>query len=148
MTTFVVGNKGPVMATALRDKTIDAFAGGSSDRAGIEAQGVMFRNITPAEISRNPGNSLSSGARPWKRSAIIPAFLAAGRRRSMPASLDTKLSASVCRTLIPEQFENLEVGTKMINGAVYHVQLRRTLFDGDLQPDVWASIQPAYLKAG
>jgi NitT/TauT family transport system substrate-binding protein len=56
--TVVVGDSGPVMASALKDKTIDAFAGGSSDRAGIEAAGVKIRNITPAEVSRNPGNLL------------------------------------------------------------------------------------------
>jgi len=62
--------------------------------------------------------------------------------------VDTKLTASVCREFIPEQFENLENGIRMINNAVYVNQLRRTKDYGELQPDVWASIQGPYVKLG
>ena len=36
----------------------------------------------------------------------------------------------------------------MVEYSAYTTQLRRTFNAGDLQPDVWASIQPAYIKAG
>jgi NitT/TauT family transport system substrate-binding protein len=149
VTTFVVGNKGPVMAAALRDKTIDAFAGGSSDRAAIEAQGVVFRNITPDAISRNPGNSLVVwGPTLEEKRPMIQAFVRAWAAAQAAGPLDTKAVVAACREFIPEQFENLEMGSKMINYSAYTTQLRRTFFAGDLQPDVWASIQPAYIKAG
>jgi NitT/TauT family transport system substrate-binding protein len=149
VTTFVVGNKGPVMAAALRDKTIDAFAGGSSDRAAIEAQGVVFRNITPDAISRNPGNSLVVwGPTLEEKRPLIQAFVRAWAAAQTSGPLDTKAVVAACRTFIPEQFENLEMGSKMINYSAYTTQLRRTFFAGDLQPDVWAEIQPAYIKAG
>ena len=48
----------------------------------------------------------------------------------------------------PEQFENLEDGLRMINNSVYVTQLRRTKQYGELQPDVWASIQGPYVKQG
>jgi NitT/TauT family transport system substrate-binding protein len=149
VTTFVVGNKGPVMAAALRDKTIDAFAGGSSDRAAIEAQGVVFRNITPDAISRNPGNSLVVwGPTLEEKRPMIQAFVKAWAAAQTAGPLDTKAVVGACRTFIPEQFENLEQGTKMINYSAYTTQLRRTFFAGDLQPDVWKAIQPGYIKAG
>jgi NitT/TauT family transport system substrate-binding protein len=59
VTTVVVGDSGPVMAAALRDKTIDAFAGSNADWAGISAAGVQIRDITPPDVSRNPGNSFT-----------------------------------------------------------------------------------------
>jgi NitT/TauT family transport system substrate-binding protein len=149
VTTFVVGNQGPVMAAALRDNTIDAFAGGSSDRAAIEAQGVQFRNITPDAISRNPGNSLAVwGPTLEEKRPIITAFLRAWAKAQFAGIADTKAVVAACREYIPEQFEDLELGSRMINYGVYTLQQRRTVNYGELQPDVWASIQPGFIKAG
>ena len=149
VTTFVVGNQGPVMAAALRDGTIDAFAGGSSDRASIEAQGVLFRNITPDAISKNPGNSLAVwGPTMEEKRPLIQAFVKAWAAAQTAGPLDIKAVAAACATYIPEQFENLDLGLKMVSYSAYTTQLRRTFFAGDLQPDVWKSIQPGYIKAG
>jgi len=147
--TVVVGDSGPVMAAALKNKTIDAFAGGSSDRAGIEAAGVQIRNITPAAVSRNPGNSFVAwGPTLESKRPLIDKFLKGWAMAQEAGVLDTKLTAAACRTVIPEQFENLDVGLRMINNSVYVTQLRRTKDYGELQPDVWAAIQPPYVKAG
>jgi ABC-type nitrate/sulfonate/bicarbonate transport system substrate-binding protein len=148
VTTFVVGNQGPVMAAAIRDKTVDAFAGGSSDRASIEAQGVVFRNITPDAISRNPGNSLVVwGPTLEEKRPLIQAFVKAWAAAQASGPLDIKAVAAACREYVPEQFENLDLGLKMVSYSAYTTQLRRTFNAGDLQPDVWASIQPGYIKA-
>ena len=142
----VVGDSGPVMAAALRDKTIDAFAGGSTDRAGIEAAGVKFRNITPPEVSRNPGNSMAVwGPTIEEKRPQITAFLKGWAMAQMAGALDTKLTAAACRTMVPEDFEHVDVGTRMIDNQVYNMQLRRTQEWGELQPEVWAAIQPPYL---
>jgi NitT/TauT family transport system substrate-binding protein len=149
VTTVVVGDSGPVMAGALQNKTIDAFAGGSSDRAGIEAAGVQIRNITPPEVSRNPGNSWTAwGPTLEEKREKIGKLLRGWAMAQHAGVVDTKLTASVCREFIPEQFENLENGIRMINNAVYVNQLRRTKDYGELQPDVWASIQGPYVKLG
>jgi NitT/TauT family transport system substrate-binding protein len=147
VTTVVVGDSGPVMAGALMNKTIDAFAGGSSDRAGIEAAGVQIRNITPPEVSQNPGNSHAAwGPTLEEKRPLIEKVLRGWAQAQHAAVVDTKLVASVCRDAIPEQFENLENGLRMINNSAYSTQLRRTKDYGELQPDVWAKIQPPYLK--
>ena len=145
--TVVVGDSGPVMAGALRDNTIQAFAGGSSDRAGIEAAGVKIRNITPAEVSRNPGNNFVVwGPTLEEKRPLITAFLRGWAKAQLAGPLDTKLTAAACRTRIPEQFENLQTGLNLINANVYGMQLRRTKDFGELQPDVWKAIQPPYVK--
>jgi NitT/TauT family transport system substrate-binding protein len=149
VTTVVVGDSGPVMAAALRDKTIDAFAGGSSDRAGIEAAGVAIRNITPPEVSRNPGNSWAAwGPTLEEKRDGIQRMLKGWSMAQHAGVVDTKATASACRESIPEQFENLENGLRMINNSVYVNQLRRTKYYGELQPDVWAAIQGPYVKQG
>jgi NitT/TauT family transport system substrate-binding protein len=149
VTTVVVGDSGPVMAGALRDGTIDAFAGGSSDRAGIEAAGVAIRNITPPEVSRNPGNSWTVwGPTIEEKREKIAGFLRGWAMAQHSGVVDTKLVSSVCREFIPEQFEDLDIGLKMMNTAIYQMQLRRTKDYGELQPDVWALIQGPYVKLG
>jgi NitT/TauT family transport system substrate-binding protein len=149
ITSVVVGDSGPVMAGALTNKTIDAFAGGSSDRSGIEAAGVQIRNITPAEVSRNPGNSFAVwGPTMEEKRDLISKFLKGWAMAQHSGVIDTKLTASACRTVIPEQFENIAVGLRMIENSVYQTQLRRTKTYGELQPDVWASIQGPYIKQG
>lgn len=149
ITTVVVGDSGPVMAGALRDGTIDAFAGGSSDRAGIEAAGVTIRNITPPEVSRNPGNSFAAwGPTIEEKRELIGDFLRGWSMAQHAGVVDTKATASACRVSIPEQFENIENGLRMINNSVYVNQLRRTKHYGELQPDVWAAIQTPYVKLG
>jgi len=149
VTTVVVGDSGPVMAGALRDGTIDAFAGGGSDRAGIEAAGVQIRNITPPEVSRNPGNSWTAwGPTLEENREKIEGFVRGWAMAQHAGVIDTKLTASACRTRIPEEFENMETGMSLMNNNVYITQLRRTKDYGELQPDVWAAIQGPFVKLG
>jgi NitT/TauT family transport system substrate-binding protein len=149
VTTFVVGNQGPIMAAALRDKTVDAFAGGSADRTSLEAQGVKFRNITPDAISKNPGNSLAVwGPTIEQKRPMIQAFLRAWAKAQHAGIIDTKAVIAACKTFIPEQFEDMNIGTRMIDYQAYTLELRRTVNYGELQSDVWKSIQPGLLKAG
>ncbi len=150
VTTFVVGNQGPVMAAALRDNTIDAFAGGSADRTALEAQGVVFRNITPDAISKNPGNSIAVwGPTIEEKRPLIQGFLRAWAKAQHAGVLDTKAVIAACSTYIPEQFEgDMQIGTRMINYQAYTLELRRTVNYGELQPDVWKGIQKGFIDAG
>ena len=149
ITTVVVGDSGPVMAGALTNGTIDAFAGGGSDRAGIEAAGVKIRNITPAAVSRNPGNSHAVwGPTMEEKRDIISAFVKGWAMGQHVGVLNTKLAGSACRVMVPEAFENLQVGMNLMNSGAYTTQVRRTKNFGELQPDVWAAIQGPYVKLG
>jgi NitT/TauT family transport system substrate-binding protein len=147
VTTVVVGDSGPVMAAALRDGTIDAFAGAASDMAGIQAAGMEIRNITPPEVSRNPGNSwVAWGPTIEDKREVISGFLRGWSMAQHGGVVDTKLTASVCRVAVPEQFENLETGLNLVNTTAFVLMLRRTKDYGELQPDVWEAIQGPYVK--
>jgi len=147
ITSVVVGDSGPVMATALRDGTIAAFAGSNADFAGIQAAGVSIRDITPPEVSRNPGNSWTAWAPTLEENREkIEGFLRGWAMAQHGGVVDTKLTASACRTQVPEEFENLETGLGLVTQNVYVQQLRRTKDYGELQPDVWQFIQGTYVK--
>jgi NitT/TauT family transport system substrate-binding protein len=140
--TVVVGDSGPVMAKALRDGQIAAFSGGASDRAGIEAAGVTIRNITPVEVLRQPSNNLTVwGPTLEEKRPMIQAFLKGWAQAQLASIIDTKLAASACRTKVPQQFEKIDIGMRLINNAAYGTQLSRTKQYGELQPDVWAEVQ-------
>jgi len=147
--TVVVGDSGPVMAAALRDKTVDAFAGGQSDRAGIEAAGVEIRNITPPEVSENPANSFVvwDETKEEKRPQI-EGFLRAWAKAQLAAVVNTKIVKSICRKVVPEQWEDEASGHKLLDQSIYITQLSRTKNFGELQPDVWARVQPALVRLG
>ena len=149
VTTVVVGDSGPVLAKSLGDNTVQAFVGGGSDRAGIEAAGLKIRSVTPIEVSQNPGNSmLAWGPTLEEKRPIIEKFLRGWAQGQHSGLLDVKLLASECRSRVPENFEDIEVGKRLINNQVFIYQLRRMHDYGEPQPDVWAAIQQAYVKQG
>ena len=147
--TAVVGESGPVLAAALRDGTIDAFAGSISDRAGIEAAGVQIINITPAEVSSNPANSFVAwGPTLEEKRPMIEGFLRAWAKGQHAGVLDTKAVMSACKKRMPEPWETPGRGERVVNTSVYTTQIRRTVKYGELQPDVWEGIQGPYVELG
>lgn len=149
VTTAVVGESGPVLATALTSGQIDAFAGGNSDRAGIEAAGLQIRNITPPEVSNNPGNQLVVwGPTLEEKRPMILAFLRAWLKSQHAGVLETGAVYMACKKAVPEQWELAGNGPRIVNYSVYTTQLRRTMKYGEMQPDVWNKIQPPYVKMG
>jgi NitT/TauT family transport system substrate-binding protein len=147
--TAVVGQSGPVLAAALRDKTIDAFAGSISDRVGIESAGVALLNITPAEVSMNPANSFAAWAPTLEeKRPMIAGFMRAWAKSVHAGVVDTKAVMSACKKRIPEQWEKPGNGERVVNTSVFTTQIRRTVKYGELQPDVWENIQPSYVELG
>jgi NitT/TauT family transport system substrate-binding protein len=147
--TAVVGQSGPVLAKALQDGTIDAFAGSISDRVGIEAAGVAITNITPAEVSQNPANSFTAwGPTLEEKRPMIEGFLRAWAKSVHAGVVDTKAVMSVCKKRIPEQWEKPGNGERVVNTSVFTTQIRRTVRYGELQPDIWENIQPPYVELG
>jgi len=147
--TAVVGDSGPILAKALRDGTIDAFAGGGNDTNGVESAGLALRNITPSAASENPGNSfVILNSRKEELREPVTKFLRAYSKGNNAALLGYKIVASIAKKYRPDQFENLPAGYKLLNTAAYETTLVRTRLRGEPQPDVWANIQPPYIKLG
>ncbi len=118
VTTAVVGDQGPILAKSMIDGTIQAYSGGSNDLAAIEANGVAIRNITPAEVSQNPGNSIVIWSpRKEELKDRTQRFLRAWSMANMAAVLDIKAVASIMKKTVPEQWENMTVGMKLMVGC-------------------------------
>lgn len=147
--TAVVGISGPVLARALREGSIDAYAGGSSDRAALEIAGVEFRNITPAVVSQVPGNSfVILDERKEELADIVSSFLKGWAMATHAGVNDTNAVNSICRQVAPEHFEDLEVGLSYMDNAIYDLNLRRTKDFGEPQVDVWESVQGPLVDVG
>jgi NitT/TauT family transport system substrate-binding protein len=147
--TVVVGESGPVLAKALQDKTIQAFAGAANNIAAIEAAGIPMRDITPAVVSENPGNSFVMWApRKDEIKDVVQRFLKAYAMAMHAGIIDTKTMAAICKKNVPEQWENNDLGLALLDFAVYRTNLIRTVKRGELQPDLWDRVQAPYIKLG
>lgn len=145
--TVVVGDSGPVMANALSSGQIDAFAGGSSDRGNIIAAGVQIRNITPPEVSANPANNWAM-ANARMEEGFAEKFLRTWAMAQHAGQVDTKAVQSICRKLVPEQWEVQEIGAQIVYDQVYTYQVPRGTHRGELRPWVWEAIQGPFIKVG
>ena len=146
ISTVVVGESGPVLAKAIKDGTIVAYAGSANNLAAIDAAGIPIRNITPANVSDNPGNSLVMWApRKDEIQDVVQRFLKAYAMATHAGILDTKTMAAICKKNVPEQWENLDIGMALLDFAVYKTNLIRTIKRGEPQPDVWARVQAPYI---
>jgi NitT/TauT family transport system substrate-binding protein len=149
VSTVVVGDSGPVLAKALQDGSVDAFVGSTGDLAGIAAAGVAMRNITPPEVVENPGNSwVIWNPRKEELRAPVEGFLRAWAKAAHAGVLDTKGVKSICRNVIPEQWEDMSSGHAMMDRTIYLSNLRRTVKFGELQPSVWERIQQPLIALG
>ncbi len=147
VTTAVVGDSGPLLASSLKNGSIDAFAGSATDLAAIEANGLPVRDLTPPAVSENPGNSFAIWApNKEKLGDIVPRFLRAWAMANHAALVDTKAAAAICKKTLPEQWENPTVGMNVLLAAAKQTNLVRTKQRGEPQPDVWARIQGPYVK--
>jgi NitT/TauT family transport system substrate-binding protein len=149
ISTVVVGDSGPVMANALTQGQVAAFAGGSADRRTLAAAGVATRDITPTAVSQNVGNSYAL----WKPRmeelrGDVSVFLKGLAMGNHAGIMDPKAVASICRVVLPEEWEVEEAGFNMLNYAVNTLNMRRTKNWGEPQPDVWAAVQAPYIKLG
>jgi NitT/TauT family transport system substrate-binding protein len=149
VSTVVVSDSVPLIVTQMRDGTIDAFAGGTNETGGLEANDVPLRYLTPREISQAPGNSMVIwNDRKEELRKPITGFLRAWNKASTAAMLDIDAVAAMAKKFVPEQWENPEQGRAILEQAAYELLLQRTRLRGEPQPDVWASLQEPYLKQG
>lgn len=149
ISTVVVGEAGPVLAKSISDGTIAAFSGSANNLAAIEAAGIPIRNITPANVSNNPGNSYVMWApRKAEISDIVQRFLRAYAKATHAGVIDTKAMAAICKKNVPEQWENIDIGMALLDFAVYRTNMVRTLKRGELQPEVWSRVQSPYIALG
>lgn len=145
--TVVVGDAGATLANAFRQQTVAAVAGGTSDMAAVEANGIAIRNITPPAVSENPANSFVIWRpRMEELRPLVSKFLRAWAKGAAAAPLDMDVAAAMLKQDIPEQWEDREVGMKLLDRTANLLHKPLTEKRGDLQPEVWTRVQAPYIK--
>ncbi len=149
VTTVVVGDSGPVVARALRDKQIDAFVGNPEDVAAIDAAGVSLRFITPLLITQSIGNSFAIwDERAEDKREAVTKFLRGFAMANLATQIDPIATASMCAAVLPEEWEDPSVGWAIFNNSIRNLNLKRTKHWGELQPDIWAAYQEPLIQIG
>lgn len=148
VTAVVVGEAGPTLAAAFRDQTVAAIAGSGPDWLAIQANGQPIRLITPPEVSNKPGNTfVVASSTADERGELIEGFLRAWSKGMYVAEVDPEVVAQIARTAVPEEWEDPEFGQQYLNNAIrLNVSVTEQL--GDLQTEVWSTIQPAMQAFG
>lgn len=145
--TVVVGDAGATLANAFRKNTVAAVAGGTSDMAAVEANGIAIRNITPPAVSENPANSFVVWRpRMEELRPLVTKFLRAWAKAAAAAPLDMDVAAAMLKQDIPEQWEDRAVGMKLLDRTANLLHKPLTEKRGDLQPAVWTRVQAPYIK--
>jgi NitT/TauT family transport system substrate-binding protein len=147
--TVVVGDAGPVVVRAFRAGQIDAYAGGSVDRFGMEAAGIPFRDLTPAAVSENPANSfVIRNDRKDELRDKVSKFLHAWTLAAQAGLVDIAATSAACKSVVPEQWEDPNFGRRLHSYAVYTTTVQRTRLRGQPQPEVWKAVQPPLIRLG
>jgi NitT/TauT family transport system substrate-binding protein len=147
--TVVTGDSGPVVARALRDNHVQAFVGGPEDMAAIGANGIPLRYVTPLLVSQSIGNSFTiwDETKEAKRDVVCK-FLRGVAMANLATQIDPKATASMCRAVLPEEWEDPSVGWAIFDNSIRNLNLKRTKQWGEPQPDVWADYQAPLIKLG
>lgn len=148
VSTVVVGEAGPTLANAFRNQTVSAIAGAVPDWLALQANGMEIRLITPEEVSDTPANSfVASTARIDELREPLQGFLRAWSKGMYVAEVDADVVAEMSKAAVPEEWENEEFGREFLDISI-PMNVSSTERAGDLQPDVWAAIQPRMVAVG
>lgn len=148
VTAVVVGEAGPTLAAAFRDQTVAAIAGSGPDWLAIQANGQAIRLITPPAVSNKPGNTFVVSAEAFEgKREQLEGFLRAWSKGMYVAQVDPEVVAKIAQTAVPEEWEDPTFGQQYLANAM-RLNVSVTEKKGDLQTDIWGSIQPAMMKFG
>lgn len=149
VSTVVVGDSPPTIVSSFRNNQIDAFAGGTSDRFGMEAAGIPFRDITPAAAQESPANShVIWTERKEELAGRLEKFLRAWSKAQHAAMLDFDVVASIAKLNVPEQWEDVQLGRKLLDFSVYKLNVPRATLRGRARPELWVEVQQPLIDIG
>jgi len=148
VSTVVVGDAGPVLATSLRDGRVSAIAAGVNDATVVAANGIPFRDVTPPAVKKNPANSfVIYTPRIDELRDVATRYLRAWSKGAEAARIDREAVAAMCAKSVPEEWEIEENGYALLDASMQMI-IPQTPQHGQPQPDVWTSIQGPYIKFG
>jgi len=146
--TVVLGESGPTLAAAIRDGNVSAISGSVFDWAALVANGIEIDTVTPEELLASPANTLAMNADmiEEKRQAM-EGFSAHGSKGMYVGSVNADAVEQMLRKAVPEEWEVEAAGMGLFQG-VLPMNISTTERLGDLQADVWTSVQPRMLSSG
>ncbi|ROU04250.1 ABC transporter substrate-binding protein [Histidinibacterium lentulum] len=146
--TVVLGESGPTLAAAMRDGNVSAISGAAPDWISLIVNGIEVDLITPPELLTSPANTFAANADTLeeKRDAM-EGFLRAWSKGMYVAAVNPEAVAEMLRQAVPEEWENEDAGQLYLDMSI-GMNLSTTERLGDVQPDVWNSIQPQFLESG
>jgi NitT/TauT family transport system substrate-binding protein len=144
----VVGDHGPVVAQALRDGDIVAYAASINDTTVLGALGIATRDLTPAALKSNPANTFTVWRpRLEELRSNLETFFRVWAMATRAAKLDPDAVARMCRETAPEEWQDAAAGQALLDAAIA-LNYSSTDAFGDLEHDVWNRLQRDYLAAG
>jgi NitT/TauT family transport system substrate-binding protein len=146
--TVVLGESGPTLAAAVRDGSVSGLVGSINDWAGLEGAGIAVKLITPEELLASPANTFAMNTSQIEdRREAVEGFLRAWSKGMYVSVNHPDVVETMLREAVPEEWENEAAGMSLLRGVI-GMNVSTTERAGDLQTDVWASIQPRLLSSG
>ena len=146
--TVVLGESGPTLAAAIRDGKVSAISGSVFDWAALVANGIKLGSITPEQLLASPANTLAMNAATIeeKRDAM-EGFFRAWSKGMHVGAVNPDAVEAMLRKAVPEEWEVEAAGMGLFEG-VLPMNISTTARMGDLQSDVWTSVQPRMVSSG
>ena len=146
--TVVLGESGPTLAAAIRDGTVSAISGSVFDWAALVANGIELAQITPEELLASPANTLAINAdRIEELREPMEGFFRAWSKAMYVGMVNPDAVENMLRVNVPEEWEVEAAGMGLFQG-VLPMNISTTPRLGDLQADVWTSVQPRMVSSG
>jgi len=144
----VVGTSGPVMHKAVSENQVQALSAAINDLTVLAAFGIKLVDLTPPEVKLNPANTFSIWEpRTEELRPKLEKFFRVWAMATAAGKIDPETVAKMCEKQVSEEWENKEAGQALMD-ASFSLNFPKTEKYGDLEPDVWKSIQPLYLQVG
>lgn len=148
VSTVVLGESGPTLAAAIRDGQVSAISGATPDWIALIVHGIKMRMITPKEMLSSPANTFAvSTANLETKRPALEGFLRAWSKGMYVSAVNPEAAAAMLRKAVPTEWENAEAGQLYLDMSI-GMNVSQTKRLGDVQLDVWNSIQPRLKDSG
>ncbi len=146
--TVVLGESGPTLAAAIRDGNVSAISGSVFDWAALVANGIEIDTVTPEELLASPANTLAMNADMIEESRdAMEGFFRAWSKGMHVGATNPDAVEAMLRKAVPEEWEVEAAGMGLFQG-VLPMNISTTERMGDMQADVWTSVQPRMVSSG
>lgn len=147
--TVITGGALSSVAAALRDGTIDAFAGATSDFAALRGAGINVRDITPEALAATPASSMVvTGKSLTENRELIVGFLRAYAKATHAGLANPEALRAMSIELVPDEWRDEESGDALTEVVLVNATPDDMSRIGDVRMSVWEDAQRELLNVG